>query len=600
MIGIMEANGYLLKKKTEKEYATQCPKCGGTDRFCIFLETDSFWCRQCNVKGDVIDYYRVFENMDFPDACRAAGEEHKLKQNDPPKNNPSNVTQLKPRQDAQPKIVATYDYHGTDYTLIYQAVRMHPKEFRLRRPGKTKKWVWDMKGIPKVIYKLPDIMEEEVVFFVEGEKDADNLWKQGYPATTTPHGCSSIDSLQKEHSILEPLANKKVVILPDNDPPGKEYAEKVARYIYSKAQSVKVVELPVPLGGDVSDFINGMGKDFKPKFKELVKKADKWEPDFASITIDTLLDTEYELSPAIISRGVLHDKENLLLAGEGGVGKSMLRLELAIHLAMGWSWLDYFDIPKPKRVLICQYENSERTEKIRLQLMMKGMEIIRMPKGCIQWVKRIRENRPDVTLKSGVERMHEIVAESNPDVVIYDCLTNLHSAPENDNVRMRNVMDVFSDINNAYDCATVMIHHFGKPYDGVGTKYRVRGASAITDWADCVLTYSHKPHRSRTLRLLENTKMRNAKELQTLLLERNGNFLTRIVEDDTIVTPEQVGRVLETLGGEVPKQKHLIDAICVEADCSEKTARIYIKEALERKKIISFKEGRSRGYRMFR
>lgn len=611
LVTALESAGHKLIKKTADEMATTCPGCGGDDRFCVFVETNRYWCRQCDVKGDLIDYFRRFRGMTFPQAASAAGQSHKIKQNGPPgppgpekltKNPPKHTKtpkQTAPKATDKPKIVATYDYHGTDYTVIYQAVRLEPKSFRLRRPGVAKEWVWDMKGIPRVLYKLPDVIESEVVCFVEGEKDADNLWSLGIPATTTPAGVASIDKLQDDHKILDPLAGKTVWILPDNDAPGLEYAKKVAAYIYKVADKVKIVELPVDPGGDVSDFLDGLGTAGPIKLGEYIDKAPWFEPETQGIDVTRLLDTEYEKQPAIISKGVLHESEGLLIAGEGGVGKSMLRLELALHLAMGWDWLD-FEIPRARRVLIMQYENSERTEQIRLKMMMEGLGITRIPDGSITWIKRNKANRPDLSKKSGQERLFELVSEFEPHVVVFDCLSNLHSSNENDNIKMRNVMDCFTDLAATYGNASIVIHHFGKPGQDGGSpaRYRVRGASGITDWADCVMVYTRKAHEHKALRYLENTKMRNAKELKPRLLERNGNFLSTVVDEDTLCPPSRVVTILETLGGEVLAQKVLVEAIMHETECGDRSARAFIKETERQKMIVSTRKGRQKGFRL--
>src|SRR5262249_11416724 len=47
-----------------------------------------------------------------------------------------------------------------------------------------------------------------------------------------------------------------VVILPDNDEPGRKHAKQVAQALYGIAASIKVVELPgLPPKGDVTDWI---------------------------------------------------------------------------------------------------------------------------------------------------------------------------------------------------------------------------------------------------------------------------------------------------------------------------------------------------------
>ena len=56
------------------------------------------------------------------------------------------------------------------------------------------------------------------------------------------------------------LAGRDVCILPDNDAPGEQHAEIVARALYGVARSVRIVRLPdLPNKGDVSDWLRGGG-----------------------------------------------------------------------------------------------------------------------------------------------------------------------------------------------------------------------------------------------------------------------------------------------------------------------------------------------------
>ena len=72
---LAENDGLAPKRKTANECACACPFCGGNDRFVIFIETDTYWCRQCGKKGDAIQYFRDFHGMSFPDAAQAVGKE---------------------------------------------------------------------------------------------------------------------------------------------------------------------------------------------------------------------------------------------------------------------------------------------------------------------------------------------------------------------------------------------------------------------------------------------------------------------------------------------------------------------------------------------
>lgn len=52
------------------EYHSPCPSCGGKDRFIIWDKLNRYWCRQCNHKGDEIQYCRDFHGLSYPEACQ--------------------------------------------------------------------------------------------------------------------------------------------------------------------------------------------------------------------------------------------------------------------------------------------------------------------------------------------------------------------------------------------------------------------------------------------------------------------------------------------------------------------------------------------------
>src|SRR5690242_11411380 len=78
--------------------------------------------------------------------------------------------------------IVTYDYKTADGTISFQVVRHEPKGFLQRRPDGTGGWIYDLKGTPRLLYRLPELIEargDQTVYVVEGEKDADNLSKRG-------------------------------------------------------------------------------------------------------------------------------------------------------------------------------------------------------------------------------------------------------------------------------------------------------------------------------------------------------------------------------------------------------------------------------------
>jgi P4 family phage/plasmid primase-like protien len=136
------------------------------------------------------------------------------------------------------------------------------KFFIQRRPGKNGAWIDSLKGInSKPLYRLPDWInapKDERLFIVEGEKDADNLFKLGMKATTNAGGGRAWN-LENYNELVR---GRPIVIIPDNDKVGKEFMEKVASEIWDKVPSVRVLKLPgMKIKGDVSDWIEVQKKN---------------------------------------------------------------------------------------------------------------------------------------------------------------------------------------------------------------------------------------------------------------------------------------------------------------------------------------------------
>jgi len=59
------------------EYHSPCPSCGGRDRFIIWEVQGRYFCRQCEAKGDAIQFCRDFMGMDYRSACKKLGVQAK-------------------------------------------------------------------------------------------------------------------------------------------------------------------------------------------------------------------------------------------------------------------------------------------------------------------------------------------------------------------------------------------------------------------------------------------------------------------------------------------------------------------------------------------
>lgn len=147
------------------------------------------------------------------------------------------------------RIVSTYAYTDATGELLYEVVRYRPKDFRQRRQDERGEWVWSIKDIAedqRPLYQLPQVLravaEGRTVWVVEGEKDAENLqWEVpiGDVVTTNSGGAS----YWKPHHAAT-LKGGNVIIVPDNDAPGRQRAASVVASLVGLARSVRVVSVP--------------------------------------------------------------------------------------------------------------------------------------------------------------------------------------------------------------------------------------------------------------------------------------------------------------------------------------------------------------------
>ena len=151
--------------------------------------------------------------------------------------------------------VAVYPYRDERGELLFEEVRFEPKDFRLRRPDGQGGWIWDLKGVRRLPYRLDELAEQRRVFFVEGPKDADRLWSLGIPATTTPTGAKGwLDEYAQQ---IRDAGAEEVIACRDNDEAGLQYVRKAAAAFTRLGVTVRMLELPaLPPKGDVSDWLD--------------------------------------------------------------------------------------------------------------------------------------------------------------------------------------------------------------------------------------------------------------------------------------------------------------------------------------------------------
>jgi RecA-family ATPase len=100
------------------------------------------------------------------------------------------------------------------------------------------------------------------------------------------------------------------------------------------------------------------------------------------------------------------------------------------------------------------------------------------------WINT-KTQSPDYRLD--VDELHrEMISELKDRRIqfcVLDVLNVLHSADENDNQEMRNILQKINEISAEVGCQIGLVHHFSKASEGSLIK-RIRGSSAISGWVE--------------------------------------------------------------------------------------------------------------------
>ncbi|WP_363798454.1 phage/plasmid primase, P4 family [Lysobacter firmicutimachus] len=193
--------------------------------------------------GDVFDLIAAHANLDARDdfaivlAMAAELAEHV------PASVPAGSGKRRRSEAAMDELgphTARWDYLSADGELIACVYRYDPPEGKQYRP-------WDAKRrkhqapTPRPLYHQPGMAAALEVILVEGEKSADALIARGFCATTAMNGAKA----PIEKTDWSPLAGKHVLLWPDKDKPGWEYAMQAAQAaLKAGAASCALLHLP--------------------------------------------------------------------------------------------------------------------------------------------------------------------------------------------------------------------------------------------------------------------------------------------------------------------------------------------------------------------
>ncbi|HEX6814197.1 MAG TPA: AAA family ATPase, partial [Gemmatimonadaceae bacterium] len=425
------------------------------------------------------------------------------------------VTPPQPTRD-RPALATSYDYTDASGALLFQVCRMIPKDFRQRRSDGAGNWIWNLGGLKPVLYRLPDLIEAvalgKIVHIPEGEKDVDRLVSLGLTATTNPMGAGK---WRAEYA--EPLTGADVVILPDNDEPGRRHAEHISLSLAGIARSVRILQLPnLPAKGDVSDWL-----DQGHTRSELEALAAT-----APTTLATDEDAPTSLAPAVCAltaptpvpiQWAIEDVWTAgdlgLFVGDGGAFKSSAALHIAGAVAGGYDVFDRFPVVR-RPVLIVSAEDPQSVILMRLNAFIAGHGWDR--ERVLGNVHLFADCEPSLARREWQAHILKEAARLDAGMIVLDPWAELIEGDESSNTDMRPIIKFARRLAKQTTAAVGIVHHAGKAAPEKRTLDRIRGATALTSAARVILFFEFRDDGV----YVENLKLSRAERLKPFTIQR--------------------------------------------------------------------------------
>lgn len=386
---------------------------------------------------------------------------------------------------------ATYDYRDLSGRLVFQVVRRPGKRFLQRQPDGAGGWVWNLKGVSRWLYRTPDVLKADpttTVHVVEGEKDADTLWKLGLVATCNPGGAGKWNLVPEDATRI--LAGRDVVIIADNDDVGREHAKQVRAALQGFAKSVRTFQ-PPPGAKDATELLEGGGGlndlvalDEEPKPAPEVKvAADPWnlmtaEQIFAPLPPYPWIVKGLHLAPGRIT----------LLAGSPDTGKTVVAMSLALAIASGKSVWGVHRPARKGKVLHLNGEIGSYIARERYQRLARGMSV-----DVAELAETlVLSNYPAAKLDDPDFEVKMVAACTGAALVVVDSLRAFSGALDEKAKEIGVALLMLARVSDKTGATIIVLHHNRKPSkDDVGrASDAISGSNSIFGGCECAFVLS--------------------------------------------------------------------------------------------------------------
>ena len=560
----------ITEKRKYGKY--NCPLCGsgtrenGTPAFNLYQENTKAHCFSCGFDGSIIDLYLAYHKMskireNAAQAIKELSEEFGLTESafipTPPKK-------AKPQKIGERQHI----YHNADGSIFGKKIVN-----KFSDGSKNAQWYLynpqtglfntkaGLDGQKAPLYHA-DILhsnQDEPVYIVEGEKDADTLTNWDAVATTFPNGAGFTQWIPLYN---EGLKDREVIILTDNDDSGRKYGNTIARNLLNVAKSVKIVPATAiwdkcPEKGDITDIVQAVGEEETQEFLiSAIQRTSFCTPESLppikendtmpiqkkiEYTFVRLSDVKFEKQEFLWNPYIPIGEITVMYAA-GGTGKSYATIGIAADITTGRS-LPRYGIEQiainPEKVLFISAEDNESI------ILSRMTEAGGNPKNC--FVLKTPKTKKDLDTdsfllpqnKDDTERIQafsKLLEQIRPKLVIIDPWSVYIGDDKNMNKAndVRAITNVLTVLAKEYNCAILVVAHVNKMPQMENANNAVSGSTALIDSARsalCIRSFGADSDR-RVIIQTKSNYQKKAKSVCYKIINQGDNKTARFEWDD--------------------------------------------------------------------
>jgi hypothetical protein len=391
-------------------------------------------------------------------------------------------------QHQAPVLEKEWEYRNEDGDTLFTKRRYKTsdakgKTYSIHRVDAQGKRIAGLKDTRIVPYQLPELLDAKTagraIYLVEGEKAADALVSIGAIATTSHTGAGSWPD-----EITQYFAGANIVVIPDNDEPGRQYARRAISRLLPVVKSIRYLDLDLMVEGDDAYEWVHHAKGTRKELADMAKQApvitkEMEVTDSEQLTETAQPETEaFNPTPQLLNieawdtikdepvrwiiENVLPEKGFAALYGPPGSYKSFVALDIAEAVATGRQWMGN-QVTNPGAVLYIAGEGhggiGARIKACKINHQTQdGAEIY-----VIRYQLNLRSSADDFNLL--MESIDDLIERTGIELrlVQIDTLARAFGGGnENDSQDMGAFIHNAGRLQRKLNCALMVLHHSGK------------------------------------------------------------------------------------------------------------------------------------------